>query len=203
MIPQGAEGCDVKPEVVLAFLQAALGLKWVPRTGWLLRGLADVESVADHSWGVAMVVLALAPHVEEPLDRGRALTIALVHDLPERLLSDIPSPALAHLPPEAKRTAAEEALRALLGGLPDGPRLRERWREFEEASTPEGRLVRDADRLEMLLQAYLYETSRGGRLDDFWEGQAGRPFYFPASQELYEALLRAREQVQAGSGRLR
>lgn len=182
----------MSPETLLAFLRTALGLKRVPRTGWLLRGLVDVESVAEHTWGVALIVLALAPEVEGPLDREKALIIALVHDLPERSLSDIPSPALAHLPPEAKREAEEAALSEIVQGLPDGDRLRVWWREFEEGSTPEGRLVRDADRLEMLLQAYLYEESRGVRLDDFWANQEGRPFHFSTSQAVYEALVRAR-----------
>lgn len=182
----------MSPETLLAFLRTALGLKRVPRTGWLLRGLVDVESVAEHTWGVALIVLALAPEVEGPLDREKALVIALVHDLPERSLSDIPSPALAHLPPEAKREAEEAALSEIVRGLPGGDRLRVWWREFEEGSTPEGRLVRDADRLEMLLQAYLYEESRGVRLDDFWANQEGRPFHFSTSQAVYEALVRAR-----------
>ncbi len=187
------------PEIVLSFLYTALGLKRVPRTGWLLRGLTDVESVAEHAWGVALVVLALASESEGPLDREKALIIALIHDLPERSLSDIPSPALAHLPPEAKREAEETALAEILRGLPDDAQLRAWWWEFEEASTPEGRLVRDADRLEMLFQAYLYEESRGVRLDDFWANQANRPFHFPAAQAVYEALVRARATRSGGA----
>ncbi len=180
------------PEIALSFLHAALGLKRVPRTGWLLRGLTDVESVAEHAWGVALIVLALAPGVEGPLDRRKALITALIHDLPERSLSDIPSPALAHFPPEAKREAEEAALAEMTRGLPEGAQFQAWWREFEEGSTPEGRLVRDADRLEMLIQAYLYEESRGVQLDDFWANQEGRPFFFPISQAVYEALVRAR-----------
>ncbi|HEY77472.1 MAG TPA: HD family hydrolase [Thermoflexia bacterium] len=188
------------PETALSFLHTALGLKRVPRTGWLLRGLTDVESVAEHAWGVALVVLTLAPGVDSPLDREKALIIALIHDLPERSLSDIPSPALAHLPPEVKREAEEAALAEMMQGLPDTPRLRAWWREFEEESTPEGRLVRDADRLEMLFQAYLYEEGRGVRLDDFWANQEGRPFHFSISQAVYEALVRARAARQRGTG---
>ena len=188
----------MEAEGVVSFLRTALGLKRVPRTGWLLRGLADVESVADHTWGVLMVVLALAPGVPGPLDRGRALAIALLHDLPERTLSDIPTPALDHFPVGAKEAAEEAALVEMMDRLPGATDLLSLWWEFEEASTPEGRLVRDADRLEMLLQASLYEESRGVRLDDFWASQSGRPFYFPLSQAVYEALVRLR-QLRAGS----
>lgn len=191
------------PEEVIAFLHTALGLKRIPRTGWLLRGLWDVESVADHTWGVTMVVLALVPGVPGPLDLGKALTIALIHDLPERVLSDIPSPALDLFPAGAKTAAEGAALARIVGRLPDASRLLALWREFDEASSPEGLLVRDADRLEMLVQAFLYEEARGVRLDEFWANQSGRPFHFAVSQALYEALIRRRESprtVAEGAG---
>ncbi|HUZ18272.1 MAG TPA: HD domain-containing protein, partial [Spirochaetia bacterium] len=31
------------------------GLKDEPRAGWVLRGIRDPESVADHSWGSALL----------------------------------------------------------------------------------------------------------------------------------------------------
>jgi len=182
----------METEAALAFLHVALGLKRVPRIGWLLRGLTDVESVAEHTWGVALLTLTLAQGIDAPLDREKALTIALLHDLPERLLSDIPTPALGHLPPGVKQAAEKTILAEMLSTLPDATRLQEWWQEFEDGSSPEGRLVRDADRLEMLLQAHLYEQSRGVRLDDFWANQEGRPFHFPFAQAVYEALVQAR-----------
>ncbi|MGD1995467.1 MAG: HD domain-containing protein [Anaerolineae bacterium] len=182
----------MSPEAALVFLREALCLKRVPRTGWLLRGLSDVESVAEHTWGVALAVLVLAKGVEESLDLEKALTIALLHDLPERVLSDIPSPAVRHLRPRAKRRAEVSILTEMLSAMPEADRLRDWWLEFEESSTLEGQLVRDADRLEMLLQAHLYEEGRGCRLEDFWENQEGKSFSFPFSQAVYEALVEAR-----------
>lgn len=182
----------MNPRSALNLLKEALGLKYVPRIGWRLRGLTDVESVADHTWGVALVALALARGIEGSLDPTKVLTIALLHDLPERTLSDIPSPALDHLPPSAKRQAEESILAEMLSALPDTARLQGWWMEFEEASSPEGQLVRDADRLEMLIQARLYEEDRAGQLEDFWENQEGRRFFFPISQAIYEELLTAR-----------
>ena len=34
-------------------------LACLPRTGWLLRGVTDVESIAEHAYGVAVVAGAL------------------------------------------------------------------------------------------------------------------------------------------------
>ncbi|HIE38351.1 MAG TPA: HD domain-containing protein [Anaerolineae bacterium] len=180
------------PDAVLDFLRQTIRLKWVVRTGWMMRGVADPESVAEHAWGVALVALVLAEGVEEPLDREKLLTIALLHDLPEAVLSDIPMPALRHLPQGVKRRAEEEALARMLVPLPGARRLREWWQEYEEGSSPEGRLVRDADRLEMLLQAALYEETRGARLEEFWSASREFVFFFPLSQALYRALVQTR-----------
>ena len=67
------------------------------------------------------------------------------------------------------------------------------WQEFEDRTSVEGRLVRDADRLELLLQAYVYERTTANRyLEEFWAGQEGRPFEFSISQQLFERLLTLR-----------
>ena len=189
---------SVDPERVAAFLQDAAYLKMVPRTGWFLRGVPEAESVAEHAWGVALVTLVLAQGVEASIDREKALSTALLHDLPERVLSDIPAPAERYLPPGAKRRAEEAVLAEMLAVLPAADRLQSWWREFEDRSSPEGRLVRDADRLELLIQARLYEESRGSHLDEFWERMAEVEFYFPISQAIYQALVDARDEESDG-----
>jgi putative hydrolase of HD superfamily len=182
----------VDPELALTFLQQSVLLKRIPRTGWLLRGVTDAESVADHSWGVALVALILLEGIDHPLDREKVLTIALLHDLPERVLSDIPSPAGRYFPPGVKRQAEEAVLAEMVAGLPTADRLLAWWREYEDGSSPEGRLVRDADRLDMLFQARHYEASGGARLEEFWETQRDQPFYYPLSQAIHRALCGGR-----------
>ena len=177
----------------LDLLLQAARLKWVTRSGWAMRGVPDPESVAEHSWGVAVLALVLAQESGAPLDRGRLLTTALLHDLQEVVTGDIPSPATGYFPPGAKRQAEEAVLTRLLAALTDGERLLDGWREFDGASTAEGRLVRDADRLEMLVQAYLYEESRGSDLAEFWEGQDETLFYSDEARSLYRELCRRRE----------
>ncbi len=177
---------------ILEMMMRAAHLKWVVRTGWAMRGVPSPESVADHSWGVAMTAMALAQEVDTPLDGEKVLTIALIHDLAEVVLSDIPATALRFLPPEAKSAAERKAAGQVLAPLRDRERLLAWWEEYEAASSPEGRLVRDADRLEMLAQALLYEEQLGCRLAEFWEGQVERPFYFAVSRRLFEALLAQR-----------
>jgi putative hydrolase of HD superfamily len=179
----------LEARAALALILNGIQLKRVPRTGWAMRGVPDVESVADHSFGVAFVALVLKELVDQPIDGAKLLAIALVHDLAESNIGDIPTPALAHFAPGAKRQAELAVLNELLVKLPDADRWIKWWHEFEDGTSVEGRLVRDADRLDMLLQAHAYEQSTGNRsLEEFWQSSGSTPFEFTASQALFEAL---------------
>lgn len=137
-------------------LAEALRLKEVPRAGWLRVGVAQPESVAAHSWGVAWLVLVLCP---EGLDRGRALAIAVLHDLGEARIGDItPHDGIPH---EDKQRREREAMTAMTASLATGDELMSLWLEYEEASSPEGRFVKACDKLDMALQAHRYRERDG------------------------------------------
>jgi putative hydrolase of HD superfamily len=187
----------MKPDSALALLLRANQLKLVPRTGWMMRGVPDAESVSDHTFGVAFIALVLAQLMEQSVDVKKLLTIALIHDLPEAVLSDIPSPASRHLPPTAKTTAEGEVLHALLDGFPSAEQWEDWWRAFEDRGTIEGKLVRDADRLDMLLQAYVYEQTTGNRrLEEFWADSSRDAFACQVSQSIFDALRKARREAE-------
>ncbi|MGD2103769.1 MAG: HD family hydrolase [Anaerolineae bacterium] len=179
----------------LAFLLRVNQLKLVPRTGWFMRGIADAESVSDHSFGVAFIALILAQIAEEPVDTTKLLTMALLHDLPEVVLGDIPSPASQHLSPTIKTSAERGALSALLDKVPEGETWQTWWREYEEQSSIEGKLVGDADRLDVLLQAFVYEQTTGNRwLKEFWLETSRAGFACDAARALFDALRAARDE---------
>lgn len=181
------------PDRVLNVLRAANRLKLVPRTGWLLRGVQPAESVADHTYGVALTALLLADLIDEPVNRERLLILALLHDLAESVTGDIPSPAGPFFPPGVKEAAEEQALSALLEDWPAGEAHVKLWREYQEASTVEGRLVRDADHLEMLLQGDAYERAGATGLDEFWDALAADQFAFSATWQIARRLLEERQ----------
>ncbi len=144
-------------------LLEALALKEVTRAGWLRVGVEGAESVAAHSWGVAWLVLALCPPA---LDRGRALAIAVIHDLAEVRVGDI----TPHdgVPAEEKRARELAALSGMLAPLgPRGRELTALWREYEDGSSPEGRFVKACDKLDMALQARRYSAAQGVETGDF------------------------------------
>lgn len=178
----------MKPERALNFLREVNRLKVVPRTGWLLRGVRPGESVADHSYGMAVTALVLAEMVETPVDRERLLVMALIHDLAETITGDVPYPAGRFFPDQAKAAAEEQVLSELLAGLPVRDDYIALWREYKSGSSVEGRLVKDADRLERLVQAAAYERAGAADLDEFWEEVGPDDFAFAVSWELVEAL---------------
>jgi len=108
---------------LLDLLLETATLKRMPRIGWEMRGVPHVESVAEHSFGTALVALALAETVAVegqagPLDLERVLIMALLHDLAEVRLTDLPVSAVRLIPPEVKSQAETAAISDLLAPLP-------------------------------------------------------------------------------------
>ena len=166
-------------------------LKRTARTGWVQRGVPNAENVAAHSFGVVFVALVLAQIIEEPLDLGRLLAIAALHDLPEALTTDIPTPAWRYLPPGIKTEVERGAIHEMLGKADFAPALIDLWEELHANETLEARLVHDADKLEMFLQAMVYEKQTGNvQLSEFWEWPYA--FHYPQAQAIYDTLVSPR-----------
>lgn len=162
-----------------------LGLKELPRSGWLRAGVAAPESVAAHSWGVAWLVLALCP---DGVDRGRALAMAVLHDLAEVRVGDL-TPHDGVDPADKSRREAR-ALASLLELVPGRAGLVALWREYEDGDSAEARFVRACDRLDMALQAGRYADIEGVDTAEFVES---------ALQAIEEPRLRALASPDGGS----
>ncbi len=169
-----------------------LNLKKLRRTGWQLRGIRDCESLADHCFGVALLTMLIGDSQKKlSLDRGKAVRMALIHEMGECRIGDIPFPALAFLPGKSK--AEQEAVTELFSGLGKaGGEYIALFKEYEEAQTPEAKFVKAVDKLEMLITAAEYERSGFRALGDFWENDATfRTFEpFPALAKLANELKR-------------
>jgi putative hydrolase of HD superfamily len=177
-------------------------LKLLPRTGWLFAGIRQPESVADHSYVTIWTALLLAETINEewqaqgldaPLQIDRVLQIALVHDLAESVLTDLPKRSTDCLGENVKHAAEAAIVAQLLQAMPNGERYLACWHEYTDGATPEGRLVRDADKLEMISQALRYETMGQRNLADFWQTHQWR---YPASADLWHALQQRRAALQ-------
>jgi len=179
-------------------LKEYLTLKKLRRTGWALRGIRDGESLADHCFGVTLLTMIFADFLEDlHLDRDKVLRMALIHELGECRLGDIPSPALEFL--EGKSLAEREAFRDIFKGTGTlGENYCRLFREFEEAKTLEAKFVRAIDKLEMLITAADYEKIGFSALGDFWENEKTFETFsaFPEILEFALSLKKARQNPQ-------
>ena len=137
----------MRPERLFEILAVAERLKCNTRHSWTSTGRR--ESVAEHSWRLALMALLVADEFPD-VDCGRVVRMCLVHDLGEAFTGDIPA--------FEKRRQDETHEAALLARwvetLPEP--LRAEWRslyaEMEALATPEARLYKALDKLEAVIQ---------------------------------------------------
>jgi putative hydrolase of HD superfamily len=118
------------------------------------------------------------------------LIMALLHDLAEVRLTDLPASAVRLIPREVKSQAEAAAMADLLAPLPGTAHLGALWQEFEDRTSLEGQLVRDADKLEMMVQCLRYEQAGSNGLGEFWQAMDQHLWHFDLCADLY-ARLRA------------
>ncbi|MBI4020942.1 MAG: HD domain-containing protein [Candidatus Aenigmarchaeota archaeon] len=186
-----------------AFLWEVNKLKGLTRTGWAVEKIARPETVAEHSFGTALLALLLAKDV----DRDKAVQMALVHDLAECIVGDIlvdwkvsdfHKKALGGnhgITQAEKKDLERRAMATLTDGLEGGERLLALWNEVEDGKTKEAAFVRDLDKLDMLIQALIYEQTREVNLDH-WLREARNQPKDPRLLAFYQRLLADRNKNQ-------
>lgn len=177
-------------ETLLDLLLELQTLDRVPRMGFVLRGVTDSESVSEHSWHVVFMVWALASRCPG-VDPRRALEMALVHDLAEVRLGDLPRTAARYLPAGAKKASEGAAIGEILAPLPAS--ARELWADYAAGESPEAKLVKACDKLQLMIKVAVYETWGEGRLAEFWQNPDNFPdLEFPPVREVLDELRRRR-----------
>ena len=181
----------MKPnESLLELLLELQALDRVPRMGYALRGVSEPESVAEHTFHVVFLVWALAPQIPT-VDTRRALELALVHDLAEVRTGDLPLTAAPYFPAGVKTAAEAVAFEQLLAPL--GERATGLVAEMADRTTPEARLVKACDKLQLMLKVSTYQDWGAGGLEEFWENEINVPDdEFEPVSRLLEELRQAR-----------
>ena len=154
---------------ISGFFAEVRKLKDTRRAGWVERGVSNPESVADHSFNTAVIAFVLGSRLG--LDTEKAIKMALVHDLPEsrtgdRIMKEYWEQG-GTVTKEEKYKEERDAIRGLgklLGGK-EGREFVSLWEEFEKGESREARLVRQADKLEMLMQGWDYYKKGNFRKD--------------------------------------
>jgi len=136
----------VNAEKVAKLLVELGALKMVPRSGWFKVGIKLPESVAEHSFRTAVIAYALARMDGiDAVKAGAIAFIALLHDSHEARTLDLHRVARRYAEVDEER-ARREQLEPL--GIEDV------LKELNGVNVED--YVRDADRLELMLQAREY-----------------------------------------------
>jgi len=143
-------------------------LKSLWRQGWLQAGLPEnaCESVADHSFSSAILAWLVAEEYRPELELEKLIKMALLHEVGEIYAGDItPNDSIGT---QEKFLLEFDSMRKVLKGLPQGKIWSELWEEFERGKTPEAIFIKQIDKLEMALQAKIYQTNSKLKVDGFY-----------------------------------
>lgn len=182
-------------------------LKRLDRTGWTLRGLPNgTESVAAHSFGVCVTAMMLADEIKmrgSDIDIERVLRMALVHDWAETRVGDMPKTATDYFGADVRKRAEASAFADIINAAGAAASQYETvFHDYEERNSVEARLVKAADVLDLLIQAYALERAGARGLDEFWEVAKKADFDLPDAaaevvNETLQSILTARAERPA------
>ena len=173
------ENMEKADRILRFYYKVIYAFKKLERAGWSKYwGVPSEksESVAEHIFAVAFLAVFLNKEFDLGLDIGRVLELALVHELDELIIGDVPArDRKAVNEKEAQKEAARAKIAELLDGLYSKEYLLALFDEAENAQTPEAKFVREIDKLEFSLQGYAYckdgvgDTCNGEKLVEYTE----------------------------------
>ena len=164
------------PRAAIDFLTLTRSLKTTKRTGWVMSGVQNPESIADHMYRMSLMAM-IASFSNESLDTNRCIKLALIHDLAEAKVGDItPHCGVSDEKKYKLELGTMEQIQSMLGPLFGGDEILDLWKEYEEGSTTEAKLLKDLDKIEMILQAQEYEAEGSSEksLDQFFTSTEGK-----------------------------
>jgi len=167
-------------------------LKRKKRKGWVFRGVKEPETIASHTFRMAIISWLLSR--QKKLNVNKILKMSLIHDLCEIYAGDTTpydklltrdkkqwKQIVSKWPRLSKREKEKsflekykketESLEKLILKLPPDLKkeIRKLWADYEKGLTREGRFVRQVDRVENLLQALEYwDAKKQFAIEPWW-----------------------------------
>lgn len=179
----------------LRTLSRAERLETLPRTGWIICGIQNPESIASHTCMVAITALWIADHLDEPVNTELLLRMALLHDLGEAMLTDLPWPVKRFVGAQVLKDAEARAADLILEHAP--PSWPQAYAQSAQTLTIEGRILKAADRIQMLAKALQYHTQQRGDVSRFWQHpEHTEDFGIPLVRAIFDRL---RDHYEQGS----
>lgn len=143
----------------LSFIKSAENLKNTLRSAHTSNGRK--ESTAEHTWRLCLLAISFGDALGD-IDMAKLLKICVVHDLGEAISGDVP--ATMQSKGNARALRERDDLKTLMNDLPVHAKseLLALWDEYEQGSSPEGRIVKGLDKLETIIQ-----HNQGKNAEDF------------------------------------
>lgn len=138
----------MKPQEFLDILRVAEKLKCNTRHCYTTSGRQ--ESVAEHSWRIALMAMLLSDEEEfARLDMDKVIRMCLIHDLGEAITGDIP----AFEKTESDADSEDRLLRDWVDTFPQAQResFHTLLDEMDALSTPEAKTYKALDKIEALI----------------------------------------------------
>ena len=137
----------MKPKEFLEILHVAERLK--DTTRHCTTSGRRVESVAEHSWRVALMAFLLKEEFPEA-DMDKVVKMCLIHDLGECFTGDIPT----FIKTDGDRAVEDSLLGRWVVSLPPevSAEMKALFREMDAQETAEARIYKSLDKLEALIQ---------------------------------------------------
>jgi putative hydrolases of HD superfamily len=155
-------------------------LKKTPRTGYQFLGTGQ-ESVAEHSFRAAIIGYILAKQ-KPGINISKVILMCLFHDFHEARTGDH-----NYVNKQYVTVDEDKAVRDLARDLPFGGEIISVTDEFNRAETPEARIARDADQLDLMLELK-EEKDLGNRYATDWLFYAEKRLLTEGGKKLAEEL---------------
>jgi putative hydrolase of HD superfamily len=144
-------------------------------------------SPADHSYSMAIMSMVISDL--EKYDSEKILKMVLLHDLSESYIGDYTPEQISK---EKKNKLENDAFNEIIKKLPGSIQIpyQKIWQEYQKNNSPEANIVHQIDKLEMVLQAKIYqkEGQSKEKLESFFES-AKNKITDPKLKELFTKIM--------------
>lgn len=202
---------DVFPDTIegrlLKGLTRSYLIKQEPRMGWARKSACDeqvllahpCETVASHQWGVTWLIMTISKTADfrEELpnfDVASAYEMASEHDVAELVTGDItPVDGITN---EEKHRLESKAMTSILGYYPQEvtEQLTKVYNRYEERQCVESKFVKDCDRLDFMITAFVLERQKFRGFEEFYPN-SNKDFFTKIAQRLANELIATRARL--------
>lgn len=154
-------------KVVNLFFEC-LHMKRIKHEWWRMALVDNPDSIAEHSLNAAQIWYILAKM--EWADANKVAAMMVWHDIAETRLGDLHKVAVRYI--KGKKEIEKQIMQEQISWVPWENDLHELFHEYEERTTLEWRIAKDADYLEMAFQWRIYleqwHEAAQNRIDNVW-----------------------------------